>query len=109
MMIDLGFGVVVESLAKAFLIGGRNATNRTTYDPGPLLPGMVTFDFERREWEQLASPWSQWEYGLAEHVAVEDPGYMFAFAGWEREVGCSPVTTSIPDKSTYTLVIYIYA
>lgn len=83
MIVD-GFSVVVEPLAKAFMIGGSLGPNSTTS-----VSGMVTYDFQREEWEQLSTPWSSWQAGLAVHVPVENPGYMVAFAGRRtgRDVG----------------------
>lgn len=78
-----GFSVVVESLGKAFLLGG--VFDGTKF---PLQPawGLVTYDFESDEWEQLPRRWLQWTAGLAVHVSVEDSGYILAFAGKDREV-----------------------
>jgi len=73
--------VVIESLNKAFVISGE-VENDNTY-----AVGMKIYDFEKEIWEHQVTPWSAWSNGLANHLAIDDPGYILGLSGSMREGG----------------------
>ena len=80
---------MIESLAKAYLIGGEIVGGN-----GGFLKGIMIYDFEERTWEhRTTSVWETWTSGVAVHVPVEDPGYIFAFAGRSKDVSKSHHTS----------------